>query len=368
MRLIDENLKLATLEESSALFNAMRAGDLETFRKLINKNPKLLQWHTNWPTILHHAADVSTVPVVKYLLSLGFDVNENPEAKEGLLYTPLWYACARSTDPVARAQTEAMVRFLVEQGVNVNAGAGQHGTALHAAAFKDSAEVVRYLLEHGADPKFEDEQGRTPLAMAIKFNSHSAAAMLREHGAPLKGIPVAGHGARSKAKSVTVDLRRDAKRIHDYVVKRVSQQRKKSGDPPVKQIVMGFDYGNSGFVSLHFDTRANAEPDGEWTQHIEANELKRPQWNRAAEAMGEKPIQFVLPDGTKRNVAVDDDFGDEAMAGLLGEMLKNVLLSARAEGIFAPLRKAKGCELGVEELEGNYGWPAYEERGKENMA
>src|SRR5215208_3043509 len=111
MSLLDDNLKLATLEQSSALFNAMRAGDLETFRSIISKNPKVLQWHTNWPTILHHAADVSTVPVVEYLLSLGFDVNENPEAKEGLEYTPLWYAAGRKMDPVARPQTEAMVRF-----------------------------------------------------------------------------------------------------------------------------------------------------------------------------------------------------------------------------------------------------------------
>jgi hypothetical protein len=56
------------------------------------------------------------------------------------------------------------------------------------------------------------------------------------------------------------------------------------------------------------------------------------------------------------------------MYALLGDTLKNALLSARAEGVFEPLRKAERCELCVEELDGNYGWPLDEDRGKENLA
>jgi hypothetical protein len=45
-----------------------------------------------------------------------------------------------------------------------------------------------------------------------------------------------------------------------------------------------------------------------------------------------------------------------------------VLLKARADGVFAGLPKTARCELGVEEQEGTYGWPAYEERGRDNLA
>jgi hypothetical protein len=53
---------------------------------------------------------------------------------------------------------------------------------------------------------------------------------------------------------------------------------------------------------------------------------------------------------------------------ILGDLLKSVLLRARSDGVFAHLPRSPQCELGVEEHDGNYGWPAYEERGKENLA
>ena len=58
---------------------------------------------------------------------------------------------------------------------------------------------------------------------------------------------------------------------------------------------------------------------------------------------------------------------DNLICGIIGEALKHVLLTAREEGVFNPLPKADRCELGVENLEGYYGWPDYEDRGRENM-
>jgi hypothetical protein len=56
------------------------------------------------------------------------------------------------------------------------------------------------------------------------------------------------------------------------------------------------------------------------------------------------------------------------LAEVLGELIKAVLLKARADGVFAELQKAPGCEFGVEHQEGHYGWPPDEDRGKENVA
>jgi ankyrin repeat protein len=363
----EENQKLASPEEASEFFDALRAGDIKTVREIASKNPKILEWKSNYPSVLHRAAEESTVEIVEYLLSLGFDVNSNPEAERGFEVTPLCYAAARMN----REKREAMVRFLVERGANANAGAGKNSTPLHGVAAHESPELIHYLMDHGADPSCEDEDDRTPLAVAIESKSTEAEAALRERGAPLTGIRISGKRRRRKKREprVRVDLVRHAKKVREYIANRVREQNKESPDAPVKIIELGFDYSHGGFVALFFDTRPNAAPDGEWTVHIEGSELDIPQWNTAAEALGDMPVHLILPGGEKRTVPADDkEFNDEAFAALIGNMLKSVLLSARAEGVFAQLCKAVGCELAIEELEGHYAWPHYEDRGKENLA
>src|SRR3954468_9343743 len=133
-RFLEENEKLASPEEARAFLDALLAGDLQTFREIATRNPKILQWqHPSYPTILHRAADCSTVPLVEYLLSLGYDVNAR-DTVHNMDYTPLWYASKR----MSRIDREAMVRFLIERGANVKAGEGMHCTPLHHAASQES--------------------------------------------------------------------------------------------------------------------------------------------------------------------------------------------------------------------------------------
>ena len=165
-----------------------------------------------------------------------------------------------------------------------------------------------------------------------------------------------------------MDLRRDFADIYAYLADRVRAFDPASndgpGDPgPVKMIEVGFEYSQSGWVAVVFDTRPDAEPDGEWNSHIEGNELERPDWLAAGEANMDGPITLVQLDGTD----VELPEGSE-LAEPLGDLIKAVLLKARADGVFAALPKTAGCELGVEHHDGAYGWPAYEDRGRENLA
>jgi ankyrin repeat protein len=41
------------------------------------------------------------------------------------------------------------VRYLVEQGADVNANGGEYGNALQAAASEGNQDTVRYLVEQG---------------------------------------------------------------------------------------------------------------------------------------------------------------------------------------------------------------------------
>ena len=358
--ILEENQKLASLDDASAFFNALRAGDLETFRRMATSNPRILQWQNpNFPGILHQAAEGSTIPIVEYLLSLGYDVNAR-DVVHNLDYTPLWFAARRMN----RDSREAMVRFLIQRGANANAGAGQHATPLHNVTRHESPELIHLLIEHGADPRFEDEEGQTPLALAIENKCSASEAALRERGAPLIGLPIEGRVSK-KAKYVRIDLRRDATKVRAYITKRVGEQKKRSPDAPVKLITLGFDYAHSGFVALHFDTRPDADVDGEWGQYVCEIELKMPQWGKAGEVLGEKPVHLILLDTSKLIVPVGDE--EFEFAVVAGDMLKNTLLAARSEGAFASLCKAERCELAVEHMEGYYGWPAHEDRGKENL-
>jgi hypothetical protein len=81
----------------------------------------------------------------------------------------------------------------------------------------------------------------------------------------------------------------------------------------------------------------------------------------------------VLPDGSKHTISPygedgeNDDYDETEHMTIFGEMLKAVLLKVREDGIFGSLVKTKECHLGVEEHDGRYAWPIYEDRGKEDL-
>ncbi len=165
-----------------------------------------------------------------------------------------------------------------------------------------------------------------------------------------------------------LDLQRDFADIYAHLADRVRgfdpSGSNVLGDPgPLKAVEVGFEYAQAGWLVVVFDTRPNAEPDGEWTSLIEGNELERRHWLEAGEANMEGPITVVQLDGTEAELPTGTE-----LAEILGEVVKAVVLKARADGVFAGLPKAPGCELGVEHFSGAYGWPVYEERGQDNLA
>jgi hypothetical protein len=238
---------------------------------------------------------------------------------------------------------------------------GEGGMRVEAYEYRDGLLVCVHEAGRDHDP-------RSPRHALSFMDEH----LIYRNDGLVKIVRKWKSGARETVKiaadrTTMVDLRRDARKVEDYVRTQVVKWRKKA-TAAVKRIQLGFGYGDSNFVALHFDTRANSAPDGEWAKHIQENELEMPLWNKILQAWGDKPLRLILPNGTERHVTESDNCNEKALAALFGEMLKGVLLSARAEGAFEELRKAEHCELGVEELEGNYGWPRYEDRGKENLA
>jgi hypothetical protein len=167
-----------------------------------------------------------------------------------------------------------------------------------------------------------------------------------------------------------IDIRKDVPDFLAYIKKRVAQHlaatKKQKRPKPVSMIEFGFEFGQGNELWLVFDTRPNAQPDGEWTGQIDRIKgLKRPKWPLWVDLPDGEDVFFIDLKGKKVNVMRNPD---EKICTIVGEAMKHALLTARDQGMFGPLLMAEGCELGVENMEGYYGWPKYEDRGKKNLA
>ena len=100
------------------------------------------------------AAQTGSIEMMKELIALGADVNEKTlDGSNGLLLA----VTSRRLDAV---------KFLVENGVNVNDAPKGRGTALHSAIRFGSNSIVQYLADHGADFTIKDGFGRNAVEEA----------------------------------------------------------------------------------------------------------------------------------------------------------------------------------------------------------
>ena len=83
----------------------------------------------------------------------------------------------------AAARDTALMRALVDEGVDVNAARADGATALLWAAHWDDAETVDLLLRAGADVNAADDHGVTPLARACENASAAVVELLLDAGA-----------------------------------------------------------------------------------------------------------------------------------------------------------------------------------------
>ncbi|WP_264374903.1 ankyrin repeat domain-containing protein [Wolbachia endosymbiont (group B) of Carcina quercana] len=66
-----------------------------------------------------------------------------------------------------------IVRFLVEDGIDINATNKFKWTALHSAADQGKLEIIRFLLDKGSDPTIRDTDGKTPRKIAVLRSRHN---------------------------------------------------------------------------------------------------------------------------------------------------------------------------------------------------
>jgi ankyrin repeat protein len=129
-------------------------------------------------TPLDLAAEVNSLDAIKELVKGGAD----PKIATEQGTTSLMLAVGAGTDVQrTRSQEERglaleTAKFLVDQGVDVNA-VGQFGwTALHCATYQGLNDVIEFLISKGAKIDAFDKLGQTPLSISLSVLTKDAGA------------------------------------------------------------------------------------------------------------------------------------------------------------------------------------------------
>ena len=139
------------------LFDAVRAGDVEKVKALLQADPKLAEGRTeDGSTALHLAALEGHADIARLLLASKAQVNARGLREE----TPLHMAMYDGHREVAE--------LLLASQADVNARNTAGETPLHLAAGKGYRELVELLLSQNADPGARDKSGRTPKVVATE--------------------------------------------------------------------------------------------------------------------------------------------------------------------------------------------------------
>ena len=88
-----------------------------------------------------------------------------------------WTALFRA----ARNNQTDVVRYLLNNGANVNKQNRWGGTALHWASTMNCTHVMRILLKHGARKDIKDGSGQTPIDSARLLNKKEAVDLLEQY-------------------------------------------------------------------------------------------------------------------------------------------------------------------------------------------
>jgi len=94
------------------------------------------------------------------------------------------------------------VKFLLNEGIEVDGKTANGRTALMAASFNGNIRVVKLLLAYGADVNLADRQGHTALMDAVVFGNEALVKLLITVGANIEVVDLQKSSALDKAEKI----------------------------------------------------------------------------------------------------------------------------------------------------------------------
>jgi ankyrin repeat protein len=159
-----KGLVLPPLDDSAVfdlLVHAIEQDQLGIIKSLIGQGVDVhMKGGNHNETLLHVAADQSSMKAAQYLVSVGADVHALDKSGGTSLHL------------AARRSSVAMVRYLIEQGAVINAMTNSGSTPLHQTVrWLQRIDVLEYLTAHGADAHVRDKKGMTALDYVVEKES-----------------------------------------------------------------------------------------------------------------------------------------------------------------------------------------------------
>ena len=157
----------------TVLHKFCKSGELELVKYACNKGSPVEALDCKRRSPVFIAATYNHLDIVKYLVSLGVNLNKKAIASDPILY------------PVMTNDNVELIDFLCRQKININDENEEGYTALHKAAKKGYFEIVKCLLKYGADINHRAyiDNDKTPLDCSIQKGNIQIVKYLIEHGA-----------------------------------------------------------------------------------------------------------------------------------------------------------------------------------------
>ena len=168
--------------------------------------------------------------------------------------------------------------------------------------------------------------------------------------------------AKMKQTSMKLNLERNLKQLEDLILEKIRSYDEYEnigpGDDehPIQLITVGYYIEQSGYAVVVFDTRPNAECDGEWTSyHEDDNMLEVPEWEDAFNHLCDEGTVSVSIPGGKKTLDSNDD--NESVAKFFGEQIRDTVLAMKNRNAFDSLPLGDNARVVVEDFNGLWAWP-----------
>ena len=226
-------MALVVAAQSQEIFDALRKGDIQTVKALVEKSPQLVEGRDDsGRTPLHYAAYGGSADLINYFIDKGAKL----ELQDAQQKTPLHLAAMNDRKDAVAAllkkgaaletrddyQRTALIlcarergqaatgRVLIDAGANVNAADKFGSTALELAAWRGKADFVDLLLEKGVRVPESGQQWQGMLSEAASNGLANLFRRLTGKSQDLKAVDSSGawllHSAAAGGSAEIVGL------------------------------------------------------------------------------------------------------------------------------------------------------------------